>query len=148
MPFYKEQAQQFYEGLVAEVNFATISDLVRRRTNLLIRKQTGGRIKDFVKTNTVPLRSPLAALSANVFQTDCNTTLTSFRRQRWRTVLRGLASREAEETRAGPGYHLAIRRFGRLRAQYRRYCGRPRGKRQAGLDDFPVTGSTRSHRTR
>lgn len=77
MPFYKEQAQQFYEGLVAEVNFATISDLVRRRTNLLIRKQTGGRIKDFVKTNTVPLRSPLAALSANVFQTDCNTTLTS-----------------------------------------------------------------------
>lgn len=77
MPFYKEQAQQFYEGLVAEVNFATISDLVRRRTNLLIRKQTGGRIKDFVKTNTVPLRSPLAALSANVFQTDCNTSLTS-----------------------------------------------------------------------
>ncbi|XP_029156029.1 mucin-17 [Nylanderia fulva] len=77
MPFYKEQAQQFYEGLVAEVNFATISDLVRRRTNLLVRKQTGGRIKDFVKTNTVPLRSPLAALSANVFQTDCNSTLTS-----------------------------------------------------------------------
>lgn len=77
MPFYKEQAQQFYEGLVTEVNFATISDLVRRRTNLLVRKQTGGRIKDFVKTNTVPLRSPLAALSANVFQTDCNTTLTS-----------------------------------------------------------------------
>ncbi|XP_070153821.1 uncharacterized protein [Polyergus mexicanus] len=77
MPFYKEQAQQFYEGLVTEVNFATISDLVRRRTNLLVRKQTGGRIKDFVKTNTVPLRSPLAALSANVFQTDCNSTLTS-----------------------------------------------------------------------
>ncbi|KYQ53968.1 Leukocyte elastase inhibitor [Trachymyrmex zeteki] len=77
MPFYKEQAQQFYEGLVTEVNFATISDLVRRRTNLLVRKQTGGRIKDFVKTNTVPLRSPLAALSANVFQTDCNSSLTS-----------------------------------------------------------------------
>ncbi|XP_011876426.1 PREDICTED: mucin-19 [Vollenhovia emeryi] len=77
MPFYKEQAQQFYEGLVTEVNFATISDLVRRRTNLLVRKQTGGRIKDFVKTNTVPLRSPLAALSANVFQTDCNNSLTS-----------------------------------------------------------------------
>ncbi|XP_076166535.1 uncharacterized protein LOC143146283 isoform X2 [Ptiloglossa arizonensis] len=72
LPFYKEQAQQFYEGLVAEVNFATISDLARRRTNLLIRKQTGGRIKDFVKSNAVPLRSPLAAISANVFQTDCN----------------------------------------------------------------------------
>ncbi|OAD51906.1 Ovalbumin-related protein Y, partial [Eufriesea mexicana] len=77
LPFYKEQAQQFYEGLVAEVNFATISDLARRRTNLLIRKQTGGRIKDFVKSNTVPLRSPLAAISANVFQTDCNTSLIS-----------------------------------------------------------------------
>ncbi|XP_078053344.1 uncharacterized protein LOC144478874 [Augochlora pura] len=72
LPFYKEQAQQFYEGLVAEVNFATISDLARRRTNLLIRKQTGGRIRDFVKGNAVPLRSPLAAISANVFQTDCN----------------------------------------------------------------------------
>ncbi|XP_066586269.1 ovalbumin-related protein Y [Prorops nasuta] len=77
MPFYKDQVQQFYEGLVAEVNFATISDLVRRRTNLLIRKQTGGRIKDFVKSNTVPLRSPLAALSANVFQTECNSSYAS-----------------------------------------------------------------------
>ncbi|XP_043278137.1 mucin-4 [Venturia canescens] len=77
MPFYKEQAQQFYDGIVAEVNFATISDLVRRRTNLMIRKQTGGRIKDFVRTNTVPLRSPLAALSANVFQTDCNSSAAS-----------------------------------------------------------------------
>ncbi|XP_053977690.1 mucin-2 [Hylaeus volcanicus] len=77
LPFYKEQAQQFYEGLVAEVNFATISDLARRRTNLLIRKQTGGRIKDFVKSNAVPLRSPLAAISANVFQTDCNTSFVS-----------------------------------------------------------------------
>ncbi|XP_012283435.1 mucin-17 [Orussus abietinus] len=77
LPFYKEQAQQFYEGIVAEVNFATISDIVRRRTNLLVRKQTGGRIKDFVKTNAIPLRSPLAALSANVFQTDCNTSAAS-----------------------------------------------------------------------
>ncbi|XP_063986995.1 mucin-2 [Diachasmimorpha longicaudata] len=72
LPFYKEQAQQFYDGVVAEVNFATISDLVRRRTNLMVRKQTGGRIKDFVRSNTIPLISPLAALSANVFQTDCN----------------------------------------------------------------------------
>lgn len=77
LPFYKEQAQQFYEGLVAEVNFATISDLARRRTNLLIRKQTGGRIKDFVRSNSIPLRSPLAAISANVFQTDCNTSSAS-----------------------------------------------------------------------
>ncbi|XP_043488612.1 serine-rich adhesin for platelets [Polistes fuscatus] len=77
LPFYKEQAQQFYEGLVAEVNFATIGDIVRRRTNLLVRKQTGGRIKDFIKVNTVPLRSPLAAVSANVFQTNCNSSFVS-----------------------------------------------------------------------
>ncbi|XP_047365880.1 mucin-3A-like isoform X1 [Vespa velutina] len=77
LPFYKEQAQQFYEGLVAEVNFATIGDIVRRRTNLLVRKQTGGRIKDFIKANTVPLRSPLAAVSANVFQTNCNSSFVS-----------------------------------------------------------------------
>lgn len=77
MPFYKEQAQKFYEGFVAEVNFSTISDQVKRRTNLLVRKQTGGRIKDFVKTSAVPLRSPLAALSANVFQTNCNSSSAS-----------------------------------------------------------------------
>ncbi|XP_044003085.1 mucin-17 isoform X3 [Aphidius gifuensis] len=72
MPFYKEQAQQFYDGSVAEVNFATISDLARRRTNLMIRQQTGGRIKNFVSDNIVSLKAPLAALSANVFQSDCN----------------------------------------------------------------------------
>ncbi|XP_033214259.1 mucin-17-like [Belonocnema kinseyi] len=77
MPFYKEQAQQFYEGFVEEVNFAAISDILRRRTNLLIRKQTGGRIRDFVRMNSVPLRAPLAALSANVFQTECNCSAAS-----------------------------------------------------------------------
>ncbi|XP_014220284.1 uncharacterized protein LOC106648117 [Trichogramma pretiosum] len=72
IPFYKEQAQQFYEGAVVDINFSTAGDILRRRTNLLIRKQTGGRIKDFVKGHTVPLRSPLTALSANVFQTSCD----------------------------------------------------------------------------
>ncbi|XP_023246423.1 mucin-17 [Copidosoma floridanum] len=72
MPFYKEQAQQFYEGAVVDINFSTAGDILRRRTNWLIRKQTGGRIKDFVKSHTVPLRSPLTALSANVFQTSCD----------------------------------------------------------------------------
>lgn len=72
IPFYKEQAQQFYEGAVVDINFSTAGDILKRRTNLLIRKQTGGRIKDFMKTQTVPLRSPLTALSANVFQTSCD----------------------------------------------------------------------------
>lgn len=72
MAFYKLQAQRFYDGSVADVNFATISDLARKNTNLMIRKQTGGRIKNFVSDNTVSLKAPLAALSANVFQSDCN----------------------------------------------------------------------------
>ncbi|OXU28466.1 hypothetical protein TSAR_011463 [Trichomalopsis sarcophagae] len=72
IPFYKEQTQQFYEGAVVDINFSTAGDILRRRTNLLIRKQTGGRIKDFMKQHTVPLRSPLTALSANVFQTSCD----------------------------------------------------------------------------
>ena len=72
IPFYKEQAQQFYEGAVVDINFSTAGEILKRRTNLLIRKQTGGRIKDFVKAYTVPLRSPLTALSANVFQTSCD----------------------------------------------------------------------------
>ncbi|KAJ8682747.1 hypothetical protein QAD02_018539 [Eretmocerus hayati] len=71
IPFYKEQAQQFYEGAVVDINFSTAGDILRRRTNLLIRKQTGGRIKDFMKTHTISLHSPLTALSANVFQTSC-----------------------------------------------------------------------------
>jgi hypothetical protein len=78
MPFYKEQAQQFYEGAVVDINFSTAGDILRRRTNLLIRKQTGGRIKDFVKTHTVPLRSPLTALSANIFQISCDNPDASF----------------------------------------------------------------------
>lgn len=75
MTFYKEQAQKFYDGIVAEVNFSFVSNAVRRRTNLLVRKQTGGRIREFVKDNNLlPLRSPLAAVSANVFQTDCSSS--------------------------------------------------------------------------
>ncbi|KAK0157466.1 hypothetical protein PV328_011209 [Microctonus aethiopoides] len=72
MRFYKKQAEQFYDGVVEQINFSTISDTIRRKTNFLIRKQTGGRIRNFINTNSMPLRSPLAALSANVFQTDCS----------------------------------------------------------------------------
>ncbi|KAK0161513.1 hypothetical protein PV327_009975 [Microctonus hyperodae] len=72
MRFYKKQAEQFYDGMVEQINYSTISDTVRRKTNFLIRKQTGGRIRNFINTNSMPLRSPLAALSANVFQTDCS----------------------------------------------------------------------------
>ncbi|XP_044738907.1 probable GPI-anchored adhesin-like protein PGA55 [Chrysoperla carnea] len=72
LDFYKERARQFYDGHVEEANFKIIGNLVKHRTNLLVRRQTGDKIMDYIKGNLIVLRSPLAALSANIFQTDCS----------------------------------------------------------------------------
>ncbi|KAJ6648795.1 Leukocyte elastase inhibitor [Pseudolycoriella hygida] len=71
LSFYKDKAQQFYSGHVEEVNFNVINDIIRRRTNLLVKRHTWGKITEYIKTNNVWLNPPLAGLSANVFQTDC-----------------------------------------------------------------------------
>ncbi|KAJ0183158.1 hypothetical protein K1T71_001134 [Dendrolimus kikuchii] len=71
LTFYKERAQHFYNGHVEEINFKLISDIIRRRTNLLVKRFSWGRIPEFMKTNTLVLQPPLAAFSANIFQTDC-----------------------------------------------------------------------------
>lgn len=68
LDFYKERAQQFYDGHVEEVNFNAIGDLVRRRTNLLIKRQTHGRVLDYLRSSNILLRPPLAVFSANIFQ--------------------------------------------------------------------------------
>jgi hypothetical protein len=68
LDFYKERAQQFYDGHVEEVNFNAIGDLVRRRTNLLIKRQTHGRVPDYLRGSNILLRPPLAVFSANIFQ--------------------------------------------------------------------------------
>ena len=68
LDFYKERAQQFYDGHVEEVNFSGIGDLVRRRTNLLIKRQTHGDIPEYLRVSNVLLRHPLALFSANIFQ--------------------------------------------------------------------------------
>ncbi|CAH0399710.1 unnamed protein product [Chilo suppressalis] len=71
LTFYKERAQQFYSGHVEEINFKLISDIIRRRTNMLAKRFTWGRIPEYMKANTITMQPPLAAFSANIFQTDC-----------------------------------------------------------------------------
>jgi hypothetical protein len=68
LDFYKERVQQFYDGHVEEVNFNTIGDLVRRRTNLLMKRQTHGRVPEYLRSSNIVLRPPLAVFSANIFQ--------------------------------------------------------------------------------
>lgn len=68
LDFYKERVQQFYDGHVEEVNFSGIGDLVRRRTNLLIKRQTHGDIPEYLRVSNILLRPPLALFSANIFQ--------------------------------------------------------------------------------
>jgi len=68
LDFYKERVQQFYDGHVEEVNFNTIGDLVRRRTNLLMKRQTHRRVPEYLRGNSILLRPPLAVFSANIFQ--------------------------------------------------------------------------------
>lgn len=72
LAFYKDKAQQFYSGHVEEVNFNIINDIIRRRTNLLVKRHTAGKIPEYLKTNNVWANLPLAGLSANIFQTDCS----------------------------------------------------------------------------
>jgi hypothetical protein len=68
LDFYKERAQQFYDGHVEEVNFSAIGDLVRQRTNLLIKRQTHGKVPEYLRSSNILLRPPLAVFSANIFQ--------------------------------------------------------------------------------
>lgn len=71
LSFYKEKVQQFYSGYVEEVNFNTVNDIIRRRTNMLVKRYTDGNVLDYLKTNNVWVRKPLAGISANIFETDC-----------------------------------------------------------------------------
>lgn len=67
LPYFKEKAQQFYGAHVEEVNFNVVNDILRRRTNLLVKKHTYNKIKEYLKTNNIWINEPLAAISANVF---------------------------------------------------------------------------------
>ncbi|KAF5286166.1 hypothetical protein FQR65_LT12924 [Abscondita terminalis] len=79
LQFYKERVKQFYDGYVEEVNFKEINDVIRRRTNLLVKRQTWGKFPEFLKDNSLFVRPPLAAVAANIFQTDCSEASTAGR---------------------------------------------------------------------
>lgn len=79
LSFYKERARQFYDGHVEEANFKEIGDVIRRRTNLLVKRSTWGKIHEFIKENSVTVRPPLAGVSVNIFQTDCSAASTANR---------------------------------------------------------------------
>lgn len=72
LPFFKEKVNQFYSGYVEEVNFNTVNDIIRRRTNLLMKRYTGGKSSEYLKTSNVWVKPPLAGISANLFETDCS----------------------------------------------------------------------------
>ncbi|XP_031618761.1 mucin-12 [Contarinia nasturtii] len=72
LPFFKEKVSQFYSGYVEEINFNTVNDVIRRRTNLLIKRYTGGKVNEYLKTSNVWVKPPLAGISANIFETDCS----------------------------------------------------------------------------
>ncbi|XP_028154258.1 mucin-5AC [Diabrotica virgifera virgifera] len=74
LPFYKERVRAFYDGYVEEVNFSEIGDIIRRRTNLQVKKHSSGRIPEFLTDMSVAGKPPLLGLSVNVFQTDCSIT--------------------------------------------------------------------------
>lgn len=67
LPYFKDKAQQFYGAHVEEVNFNVINDILRRRTNLLVKRHTYNKINEYLKTNNIWVNEPLAAISANVF---------------------------------------------------------------------------------
>lgn len=68
LDFYKERAQQFYDGHVEELTFRNSGDLVRRKTNLLVKRQTRGRVQEYMRGASLALRPPLAAFGANIFE--------------------------------------------------------------------------------
>ncbi|XP_053604317.1 mucin-2 [Plodia interpunctella] len=72
LSFYKNRAQQFYNGHVDEIDFNLIGDKIRRRTNLLVKRYTFGKMSEYIKSSTINMEPPLAAFSANIFETDCS----------------------------------------------------------------------------
>ncbi|KAM7345684.1 uncharacterized protein ACRADG_011868 [Cochliomyia hominivorax] len=72
LQFFREKTQQLYAGHVEEVNFHVVNDIIRRRTNLLVKRHTMGKVLEYLRTNSVWVNGPLATISANLFQTDCS----------------------------------------------------------------------------
>lgn len=68
LSFYKERARQFYDGHVEEANFKEIGDVIRRRTNLLVKRYTWGKVPEYLKESSIAVKPPLAGVSVSIFQ--------------------------------------------------------------------------------
>lgn len=66
--FYKERVRQFYDGHVEEASFREIGDVIRRRTNLLVKKNTDGKVLEYLKDSNLVPKPPLAGISISIFQ--------------------------------------------------------------------------------
>lgn len=72
LPFFKEKVNQFYSGSIEVVNFSNVNDVIRRRINALMKRNTGGKTNEFLKSSNVWVKPPLAGVSANLFEADCS----------------------------------------------------------------------------
>lgn len=68
LQFFKEKVQQFYSGYIQEVDFNISNDFIRRKTNMLMKKRTMGKVTEYIKANNIFVNPPLALISANLFE--------------------------------------------------------------------------------
>ncbi|CAG9764627.1 unnamed protein product [Ceutorhynchus assimilis] len=74
LDFYKNRVRAFYDGFVEEVSYREIGDIIRRRSNLLVKKYTNGKYTQFFNDASIVPRSPLSGIGINIFETDCSNT--------------------------------------------------------------------------
>ncbi|KAL1488352.1 hypothetical protein ABEB36_014829 [Hypothenemus hampei] len=79
LDFYKNRVKAFYDGFAEEVSYREIGDVIRRRTNLLVKKYTNGKYPQFLADASIVTRPPLSGVSINIFETDCSQTSTESR---------------------------------------------------------------------
>ncbi|KAF7274299.1 hypothetical protein GWI33_013041 [Rhynchophorus ferrugineus] len=72
LDFYKNRVKAFYDGYVEEVGYKEIGDVIRRRTNLLVKKYTDGKYVEYLKDSSIVVRAPLSGVGVNIFETDCS----------------------------------------------------------------------------
>lgn len=68
LDFYKNRVKAFYDGFAEEVSYREIGDVIRRRSNMLVKKYTNGKYPQFLSDASITARSPLSGVSINIFE--------------------------------------------------------------------------------
>lgn len=68
LDFYKNRVKAFYDGFAEEVSYREIGDVIRRRSNMLVKKYTNGKYPQFLNDASITARSPLSGVSINIFE--------------------------------------------------------------------------------